>query len=167
MLQNTRGGRGRGTSVALRPESWRMPPLPREVTETLDDALQRKHFPGALSHTRKVWRAWWESTPSMAVDLGSDMEALSFWIVCVFRRSLYGQIVRTQPIVVGSHQQPMTNPLERTIDRLSEHVARAEAKFGMTTLDRFRLHFEVKASPEDDEAEMAAAAEDYRRLLEG
>lgn len=119
-----------------------MPVLPKEVTAPLTDAVQARLQPVAIAHARRVWREWWRSRPSHAVDLQSDMEALSWWIICVFRRALYLQIVIQQPMVIGSQRQPVPNPLERVIARMTEDINRAESRFGMTTLDRFRMHFE-------------------------
>lgn len=163
-LQNTRGGRGRGVMAPGRPRDFRVPSLPAEITRPLSDPIQARMQPEAVKHARRIWREWWKSPPSMGVDIGSDMEALSWWIICVFRRSLYIQIVRQQPLVKGSMGQPVPNPLERVMARMSEDIARAEARFGMTTLDRFRLHFETKATRiQDDDA--PTAIDEYRKAL--
>lgn len=165
-LVNRKGGRGRGVAIAMRPPGWRMPSLPPTVTDPLKDPVQATFRPLAMRHVRLVWREWWRSTASLGVDLGSDLEPLNWWILCVFRRALYVQIVREQPLVRGSMGQPVRNPLEGTIAKLSEDVARAEQRFGMTTLDRFRLHFEARFSEEEDEGEREMLNE-YRRLSAG
>ena len=166
-LQNTRGGRGRGVSIGGRPPGWRIPNIPREVTAPLTDAVQRAYQAGAVRHARAAWRSWWASPASLAVDVESDLEALNWWIICVFRRSLYLQLVRDQPLVKGSQKQPVRNPLEDVISAMSREIARVEARFGMTTLDRFRLHFEATGHHVDEDQEERDAEDEYRRLLQG
>lgn len=152
VVQNARGGRARSVMITPRPEGWRAPALPREVTAPLVDPVQARFQPAALRHTREVWRRWWGSPPSQAVDLGSDLEAVRWWIICVFRRSLYIQVVREQPLVKGSAGQPVPNPLERVIRGLTLDINRAADRFGMDSLSRFRLHFEAQGERRGDPA---------------
>lgn len=167
-LQNTRGGRGKGVIVPEgRPKSWRKPALPREVTTPLTDPVQARFQPAALQHARTVWREWWRSGASLAVDLQSDMEALSWWIITVFRRALYIQIVREQPLVKGSTGQPVRNPLEHVIRGLTHDINHTSDRFGMDPLARFRLHFEAigqRNAPDSEEIAEAMAA--YQVMLE-
>ena len=147
LLVNRRGslGRGRGVTVSVRPEGFRAPPLPPEVTTPLTDPAQARFQPAALRHTRLVWREWWRSQPSLGVDMTSDMEAIHWWIICVFRRSVYIQFVLAQPLVKNQETGAVTtNPLERTIAKLTADIDRAAVRFGMDTLSRFRLHFEER-----------------------
>lgn len=144
LLKNGRGGRGRGVMVPERPNGWRVPALPSEVTAQILDPVQARFQPAAVAHTRTVWRDWWKSAPSHAVDMQSDREAIHWWIICVFRRALYIHIVREQPLVKGSTGQPTPNPLERVIRNLTADINRATDRFGMDTLSRFRLHFEAQ-----------------------
>ena len=162
-LQNTRGGRGRGVTVPGRPPGWKPPPLPRAVTAPLRDDLQAKLQPAALRHARAVWKAWWESPLSGAVDWGSDREALEWWIICVFRRAIYVDVVLAQPLVKGSMGQVAANPLEAIIARLTRDIERAADRFGMTTMARFRLHFEAQGFAADPDQEDAEA--EYREML--
>lgn len=161
-LQNTRGGRGRGVAVGGRPASWRTPPLPNEITNPLRDPIQALFQPRAVKHARTIWGKWWRSEPSIAVNEESDFAALQWWIICVFRRALYIWIVREQPLVKGSTGQPVANPLEDTIGKLTRDIQRAESRFGMTTLDRFRLNFERTVAETDDDMSLIA---EYRKLL--
>lgn len=163
-LQNTRGGRGRGVRVGVRPPGWKVPRLPDSVTRPLADGVQAKLQPAATAHARRIWKAWWSSAPSLAVDMASDLEAIEWWILCVFRRHLYAGIVLQQPMVRGSTGQPVVNPLEATVARLTSDIDRLADRFGMTTLSRFRLHFEAGTGGDgaaDDDAERA-----YREMLE-
>jgi len=169
LLKNPRGGRGRGVTVPERPPGWRVPSLPPEVTAPLTDPIQARFQPAAVAHTRGVWRDWWKSPPSYAVDMQSDREAVHWWIICVFRRAIYIHIVREQPLVRGSTGQPVPNPLERVVRSLTQDINRATDRFGMDTLSRFRLHFEAQgerrdgvspitwdATPDDDDDPLAA-----------
>lgn len=146
LLVNRRGGRGKGVLVPAMAPLDRIPALPRECTAPLTDPVQARFQPAALRHTRLVWREWWRSTAAKAVDMASDLEAITWWIICVFRRAIYIQMVREQPLVRGSTGQPVPNPLERVIRGCTIDINRAADRFGMDTLARFRLHFEV---PED------------------
>lgn len=145
-----------------------MPALPPGVTAPLADPVQARYQPLAVKHARMIWREWWGSQPAFAVDLGSDLEAISWWIVCVFRRALYIQVVRERPLVKGSTGQPVSNPLERVISGLTEDINRAEERFGMDTLSRFRLAFEpLRSRPEEGSWDRTHfEIERYRRLLE-
>lgn len=157
LLVNQRGGRGRGLAVLAREETWKPPRLPADVISPLTDPVQARFQPAAVKHARGRWNDWWKSSASQAVDVRSDMEALWWWITCVFRRALYVQIVREQPVVKGA-KGPIINPLERTISKLSADIARAEMHFGMTPLSRFRLQIEYVDSDR--------AAEKLRRRWE-
>jgi hypothetical protein len=162
-LQNTRGGRGRGVAVPGRPPGWKPPALPRAVTAKLADPVQAELQPAALKHAREVWQGWWRSAPAAAVDLESDREAIEWWITCVYRRALYTQVVLRQPMVRGSMGQPVVNPLEATVARLTRDIDQAADRFGMTTLARFRLHFEAQGFAEDPDQQDAEA--EYREML--
>lgn len=143
MVVNARGGKVRVVSVGERPADWRRPQLPRECTRPFEDPVQARFHADALQYTRLVWREWWDSTAALAVDMKSDGEAIRWWIICVFRRSLYVQIVREQPLVKGANSA-IPNPLSREIRMLTADINRAADRFGMDTLARFRLHFEMQ-----------------------
>ena len=148
--RGTRGSRGQGVVVALHPAGWKVPTLPREVTAPLADPGQARFQPLALAHTRLVWRDWWASRPALAVDMQSDREAIHWWIVCVFRRSVYVQFVMAQPLVRDDKGTLKANPLEKTIIVLTMEINRFADRFGMDTLSRFRLHFEAPKPPAED-----------------
>ena len=112
----------------------RVPPLPPGVTEPVADPVQARAQPRAVAHARRVWSEWWTSPFSTRSEYNS--EALSWWIICVFRRSLYIQVVREQPLVKGSRGDVMTNPLETTMHKLTEEIARAEFRIGMLSARR-------------------------------
>lgn len=54
------------------------------------------------------------------------------------REKLHAATVRA-PLVRGSHEQLMLNPLFRRLRDLNRQIARAEEHFGMTPLARMRL----------------------------
>lgn len=133
-----------------RPDGWKPPALPRVVTASLSDPVQAKLRPAALAYTRSVWASWWASQAAKAVDLDSDLDALNWWITCLYRRAIYVAVVREQPLVRGSMGQLVANPLEGVIRGLTADINRVQERFGMDTLSRFRL------SIEDRTAEAAA-----------
>ncbi len=62
------------------------------------------------------------------------------------------------PLVKGSHEQVMLNPLFRRLRDLNREIARAEEHFGMTPLARLRLgvtYLREQAAKEDLDAKRA------------
>lgn len=94
---------------------------------------------GLGEYARAVWAAFWMSKVSGAVDLVADGDALRHWILCVDERERLRGAVTRAPLVKGSHEQLMLNPLIRRIRELNREVARSEEHFGMTPLARLRL----------------------------
>jgi len=98
------------------------------------------HSPDGLAdHAATVWAAFWASRVSGAVDLDADDEALRHWILSVDEREKLRPATVRAPLVKGSHEQLMLNPLLRRIRDLNREIARAEEHFGMTPLARLRL----------------------------
>jgi phage terminase small subunit len=94
---------------------------------------------GLGDHATAVWQVFWASRVSGAVDLDADGEALRHWILCVEEREKLRAATVRAPLVKGSHEQLMLNPLLRRIRDLNREIARAEEHFGMTPLARLRL----------------------------
>lgn len=94
---------------------------------------------GLGEHAQAAWEAFWESRVSGAVDLVADGEALRHWILCVDEREKLRAATARAPLVKGSHEQLMLNPLFRRVRELNQEIARAEEHFGMTPLARLRL----------------------------
>lgn len=184
-LVNPRGGRARGTAVPKRPNDWEPPALPREVAEPrsvllppeitselaarlgaqVGEAdpmkcveLMRAELADigseAQARATAAWDAWWASEASI-VCVDQDLEPFRDWISCVFRRAIYEEIVHLVPLVVGSHEQVMTNPLARRCDALSKRISKVEDRFGMNSISRFRLHFERPKDDDEDPMEKA------------
>jgi P27 family predicted phage terminase small subunit len=106
-------------------------------------------------HAAAVWQAFWASRVSGAVDLDADGEALRHWIRCVDEREKLRAATVRAPLVKGSHDQLMLNPLFRRLRDLNREIARAEGHFGMTPLARLRLgvtYLQEQAAKEDLEA---------------
>ena len=103
---------------------------------------------------RRRWRWFFLSWVADAVNLDSDAEALSHWIMAIDERSKLSDVVRKMPLVRGSHSQLMQNPLRRTLRELSKEIARAGEHFGMTPLARFRLQM-TYGDPESARAALA------------
>lgn len=110
---------------------------------------------GLGGHTAAIWAAFWASRVSGAVDLEADSEALRHWILSVDEREKLRAATVRAPLVKGSHEQLMLNPLLRRIRDLNREIARAEEHFGMTPLARLRLgvtFLQEQAAKEDLEA---------------
>ncbi|GAB4333616.1 MAG: hypothetical protein Kow0010_20190 [Dehalococcoidia bacterium] len=123
------------------------PVTPAHVTPPAPDGLGE--------HAVAVWSAFWASRVSGAVDLLADGEALRHWILCVDEREKLRAATLRAPLVKGSHEQLMLNPLFRRMRELNREIARAEEHFGMTPLARMRLgvtYLQEQAAKEDLEA---------------
>lgn len=110
---------------------------------------------GLGEHAVAVWSAFWASRVSGAVDLMADGEALRHWILCVNEREKLRAATVRAPLVKGSHEQLMLNPLFRHIRELNREIARVEEHFGMTPLARLRLgvtYLQEQAAMEELEA---------------
>jgi hypothetical protein len=116
---------------------------------------------GLEDHAVAVWSAFWASRVSGAVDLVADGEALHHWILSVDERDKLRAATTRAPLVKGSHEQLMLNPLFRRMRELNRDIARAEEHFGMTPLARLRLgvtYLQEQAAKEDLDAKRAAKA---------
>lgn len=135
LLQNQRGGRGRVFEVVTR-GTRKAPPAPKGITP----------------QARKVWREFWSTWISDAVNYEAHGERLRWWIHCVDERWRLEKLVTATPLVKGSHGQLMLNPLQRRIDRLTRDIERAEEAYGMTPLATWRMQLtatEAKRSAND------------------
>lgn len=127
LLANKRGGRGRGLVVLAR-----------------DDAFIAPAPPSALGAAgKRAWDNFWQSDVSAAVDLSADRPDLEHWARCIDERARIWPIVRKAPLIKGSHNQLMLNPLTRRARDLSDEIQRLSDRFGMNPAARFRLQFTV------------------------
>lgn len=96
----------------------------------------------ADAYAVEVWRAFWMSPVSRLADIDAHGEALRHWIRLVHQRTWLWESYRKQPLVLGSKNQPMTNPIWRQVRELSAEIATYEEAFGMTPLAQLRLGVE-------------------------
>ena len=94
---------------------------------------------GLGDYAKAVWQAFFRSPVSRTVTPDAHGERLHYWIRCIDQRNRLWNLWARQPLVKGSHGQPMTNPAWRTIRDLTEAIERAEHEFGMTPLAQLRL----------------------------
>ena len=87
----------------------------------------------------QVWTEFWTSPVARTVTWSAHREALEHWIRCVSQRHRLWDTWTKQPLIRGSHDQLVTNPLYRQIKSLNEEIHRAEEQFGMTPLAQLRL----------------------------
>ena len=120
LLANRRGDRGRKLQIVPKTRKGRAPA-------------------GLDPHARLVWKKFWSSKVSSAVDLDAHMERLRHWILSVNERERLRPLLEASPLVNGSHGQLMVNPLQRRIRELTRDIERAEEAYGMTPLSVFRL----------------------------
>lgn len=94
---------------------------------------------GLTREAKAIWRDFWRSPLSQAVEYGSDGPALRRWIWCVSERDRVLEEVGRDTTVRGSMGQNVLNPLLKYEERLTREIVAYEDRFGMTTLARMRL----------------------------
>lgn len=95
-------------------------------------------------YARGVWRRYWSSPVSAAVELDADYEALRHWILAVDEREKLSELAVAQPLIPGARHTKeapvfILNPLFRRIRELTDDIRRCQEAFGMNPLSRFRL----------------------------
>lgn len=91
-----------------------------------------------------MWRKYWSSRVSNAVEYDADYEALRHWILAVDERERLSELATAQPLIPGPRHTKelphlILNPLFRRIRELTADIEHAQETFGMTPLSRFRL----------------------------
>lgn len=142
LLANQRGGRGRRLTVVV-PEERVVPRMPTA--------------PAGLAwgkQTRAVWRSFWRSPVSVAVDVNADAERLYRWMVAIEERDRLLAQVRDDGYaparkVLAEGEGPDgekvivllagAHPHLAYIKHLDKEIARLADHFGLTPLSRFRL----------------------------
>jgi len=123
LLVNRRGGRGRGLEVLV-PAVRVVPSLPPA--------------PAGLrwgEGVEQLWRDFWASPVSAAVDLQADGERLGRWLECIQEREALLAEVRAE----GYAPAGVSHPHLVYIKHLDREIARLAERFGMDPLARFRL----------------------------
>lgn len=151
MLANDRGGRGRGLTVV--PTERKVPPLP---------------IPAKDAHPRvkAVWRSFFRSKVSWAVDLDADRERLYRWVAAMQEREeLMDQVRADGWMVPGSQSrnevdeqgkvivwhQMVLNPLLNHVKHLDKVIESIAGQFGLTPMSRFRLQLTVSEAGQSAE----------------
>lgn len=94
LLSNKRSGRGRGLTVKAS-QSRRVPSAPS----------------GLRAHSRRIWRGFWKSPVSEAVDYDADYEALRYWIYAVDEREpLISQFGGAERVIMPGARHTKDNP---------------------------------------------------------
>lgn len=156
-LTNRRGGRGRSLVVALDADR-RVPRLPT--------APKGEHWCRAA---RAVWREFWMSPVSAAVDEHADAERLRRWVTAIHERELLLEKVRDEGWVGpwGSHDQDVEHPSLSYVKHLDRELARFAEHFGLTPLSRFRLQITYsQAGQEEDKLARLQARRERERESE-
>ena len=128
-LANSRGGRGRG--VTLAGPIWSEPPaIPLE---------------SPLPKVKLIWDAFWRSKVSWAVDPDADAEPLCQWAEAMQRRGeLWAKVdAKGYSGPWGPFDSLMPNPDLVMIKHLDREIARLRELFGMTPTCRFRLQLTI------------------------
>src|SRR5688572_5174679 len=94
---------------------------------------------GLLPASRRIWKAFWQSPVSHAVDLDADRYRIERWINTVDEYERVNSAFRNARIVKGSTGQPALNPLASYLQQLLAEINKAEAELGLTPLARMRL----------------------------
>lgn len=87
---------------------------------------------------RRVWRAFWRSAISQAVDPDADMHRLRRWMQAVDQYERVLAAFEAEMVVRGSHSMVL-NPLAHRLARLEGEIGRAEVNLGLTPIARLRL----------------------------
>ena len=88
---------------------------------------------------RKVWRTFWGSAVSQAVDLQADGYMLSRWIRAVDEWEKVRNIFLSSRLLTVGDGMIVLNPLAAYLYRLEISIVRAESQLGMTPVARLRL----------------------------
>ena len=123
-----------GQLADRRPQRARPLTVLAEPVATLPDLP-----PDMDGEAARVWTEFWSSPVARTVTWSAHREALEHWIRCVNQRYRLWEAWTKQPLIRGSHDQLVTNPLYRQIRSLNEEIHRAEEQFGMTPLAQLRL----------------------------
>ena len=123
MLAFRRGGRGQALTVLDEAAARPLPRAPEGIGE----------------YARRAWKRYWGSPVSQIVDMDAHGETLRYWARCLDARQKLWGLWRDRPLVKGSHNQVMVNPVWRQIRDLSDEIHRIEEAFGMTPLAQMRL----------------------------
>lgn len=144
-LQFTRGGRleRRGPELrAVTDEPRDVPPCP----------------PGLHKSARAIWRAFWRSPAGAVTNMEAYIPTLHHWIGCVSERAHLKEAIAKEPMVKGSMEQDVVNPLVSYLKEIERKIEKYEADFGMVPIAALRLNI--------TEVQLAAGVHDLTRKLD-
>ena len=93
---------------------------------------------GLGEYARDQWMVFFETEVSGAVNMKRDGERLRHWARCMDAREKLWAKWLEEP-TIWSVNGTKSNPLFTQVMRLSAEIEKAEAKFGMTPIDKMRM----------------------------
>lgn len=142
--RNARGRERKGLVVFPRPEITPIecPPPPR----------------GLLKRYRDSWQEFWRSKLAGTADPVTDLPAIErLWTLYDERERAY-RGYRRERLVIGSHGQPVLNPLGRVISVCDAEIRALEDRLGLNPRARMQLGIAL--------SEAAKSIADLNRALE-
>jgi len=94
---------------------------------------------GLLPASKRVWKAFWDSPVSQAIDPDADLYRVERWINTIDEYERVNAAFKNARIVKGSTGQPALNPLAQYLQNLLAEINKAETELGLTPLARMRL----------------------------
>lgn len=92
-----------------------------------------------LAKTRDAWNEFWTSELAATVS-GTDLPAIRRLFLLQDRWERYSRTVFDQPLVMGSKEQLVENPLARAMDRIAPEIRQLEDRFGMSPASKAKLN---------------------------
>lgn len=128
MLSRVHSGRGRGLTV-VEPARPKVPRLP----------IQTAH-----REVRAIWRNFWLSRVSWAVDLEADAERLLHWATMLDDRASLRARIRADGELVpwGPFGAQIRHPLFPRLAQVERELAHLADRFGLSPIARFRLQLQ-------------------------
>ncbi len=99
--------------------------------------------PGLLKDTRAVWDDLWHSRASATIDLLSDWQRVTRWILYVDEWGRLMRAVRRERLGTGSQGQTVLNPLWSALAQVESALQRAETDLGLGPASRLKLGMQV------------------------
>lgn len=94
---------------------------------------------GLAKRTQELWRDYWQSKVSSAVDPLADMHRIERWIRQVDEYDKVFRIFKRSRVVPGIKGGTVLNPLASYLATLETQITRCEKELGLTPLARAQL----------------------------
>jgi len=98
---------------------------------------------GLLKETRAVWDDLWHSRASATIDLLSDWQRVTRWILYVDEWARLMRAIRKERLGTGSQGQTVLNPLWGALAQVESALQRAETDLGLGPASRLKLGMQV------------------------